>query len=233
MKKIVFATLFACTLHLSAQNESQSQADSTPLELRKKIFIYNASKQYNDLVVNRMALYSLLAENPNNFALRDSLALLYLQQQQYASAALVAQEVADLVPDNMFATEIAATALERLGAKNRALTYYEKLSLNMTNNLNYLYKIAFLQYDLKLYEEALANSLLIQGKEESKETMLVFPTADQQGQEVSMRLACIRLMGMVEELRDNKDKAKQHYEAVLKEVPEFEIVKQQLEDLNK
>ena len=88
------------TILVQAQEEEAVVPDSIPVELAKKIFVYNASKQFSDPIIQRMALYDLLAENPNNYSLRDSLALLYLQQQQFASAALVAQEVAQVVPDD-------------------------------------------------------------------------------------------------------------------------------------
>ncbi|MCP4456884.1 MAG: hypothetical protein GY816_02485 [Cytophagales bacterium] len=233
MREILFIVLVIGGLFAKAQDQTQQPVDSIPLELQKKIFIYNASRQYNDPVVNRMALYNLLAENPNNYALRDSLAILYLQQQEFASAALVAQEVASVIPDNMFATEIAATAFERLGVKNRALSFYEILYLNDSDNLGFLYKIAFLQYDLKLVEEAMASAIQIESKEMASETMLIFPTADKNGQEVSMKLGAARLKGMVEELRDDREKAKEYYEEVLRQMPEFEVVKQQLVDLDK
>lgn len=232
MRRVLFIGLAIFGLFLSAQNEPATVPDSIPVELAKKIFIYNASKQYNDHVVTRMALYNLLAENPNNIALRDSLALLYFQQKQFASAALISQEVANLAPDDMFATEIAATSLERLGAKDRALVFYERLLLNNSSSLNYLYKVAFLQYDLALHEEALVSAQLIQDNEASAESMVIFPTEDEKGQEVSMKIVAVRLMGMVEELRGNKEKAKEYYHAVLKEMPDFEVVKQQLEKLS-
>lgn len=232
MRRLLFVAIAMSSFFVSGQDQPTQAPDSIPLELQKKIFMYNASRSYNDALVNRVSLYLLLAENPSNYALRDSLALLYLQQQEFASAALVAQEVADLVPEDMFATQIAANALERLGVKDRALGYYERLSLNDSDNLNFLYKIGFLQYDLKLYEEAITTGKRLSEKEEAKNINLVFPTADEQGQEASLRLAAIRLMGMVEELRDDKVKAKEYYEMVLTEMPNFEVVKQQLEGLN-
>jgi tetratricopeptide (TPR) repeat protein len=215
-----------------AQEKKSQPADSIPIELAKKIFIYNASRQYNDPVVTRMAIYNLIAENPNNIQLWDSLALIYFEQQQYASAALVAQEVVGVMPSDMFATEIAAIAFERLGVKNKALGYYEKLYLDESNDLNTLYKMAFLQNDLKLYEEAVNSTELLIANPKSKEIKLVFPTADGKGQEVTMESASLRLKAMIEVDRGNKEKAKEYYNQVLKVYPNFEVVKKQLEELS-
>lgn len=201
------------------------------LEFAKKIFVYNSAKQYNDESVARMALYQLLAENPNNVALRDSLALSYFQSQQYASAALVAQEVVSAVPSDMFAVEIAAISFERLGVKNRALNFYSKLYLDDSDDLNTLYKMAFLQNDLKLFEEANNSANQLAEHKLAKEFKLVFPTDDGQGQEVTMDVAATRLKGMIAAAQGDKAKAKEHFDAALKAFPAFEVVKKQLAEL--
>jgi tetratricopeptide (TPR) repeat protein len=231
MKKVLLVIITLCSFGLNAQDAKTQRPDSIPADLAKKIFVYNASKQYNDPVVTRVAIYNLLAENPNNIQLWDSLALVYFEQQQYASAALVAQEVATAVPSDMFATEIAAVCFERLGVKNKALGFYEKLYLDDTNDINTLYKMAFLQNDLKLHEEAINSTDQLLANPKSKEIKLVFPTADGKGQEVSMELATLRLKGMIEGSRNDKAKAKEYYNRVLKASPTFELVKKQLEEL--
>jgi len=230
MRKLILLSLILVVARLSAQQVNPS---IDTVELAKKIFIYNASKQYNDPTITRMALYSLLAENPNNVSLRDSLALLYFEQQQYASAALVAQEVVGAVPSDMFAAEIAAISFERLGVKNKALGFYEKLYLDNTDDLNTLYKMGFIKYDLKLYEEASLTAEQLLTHKLTKETKLIFPTADGKGQEVSMEMAAIRLKGMIAAAKGDKVKAKEHFNQVLKAVPTFELIKQQLAELDK
>jgi len=212
------------------QKNKISGVDSS--RLAKKIYIYNASKQYNDPVITRMAIYSLLSENPNNLALRDSLALMYYEQQQFASAALVAKENVQVAPDNLFSTEIAARSFDRLGVKNRALNYYEKLYLNDSDNISHLYRMAFLQHDLKLHEEAMSSTDLLMEHKLAGEATLVFPTEDQKGQEISMELAAMRLKGMIEASKGNTDKAKEYYKQILEKKPDFQIVKQQLDDLS-
>jgi tetratricopeptide (TPR) repeat protein len=230
MRKLLLLTLAITSFQLVAQ---QKAPVLDTVELAKKIFIYNASRQYNDPTVSRMALYSLLSENPNNIALRDSLALIYFEQQQYASAALVAQEVVSAVPSDMFAAEIAAISFERLGVKNKALSFYQKLFLDNSDDLNTLYKMAFLQYDLKLFEESANTADQLISHALTKETNLIFPTTDGKGQEVSMEMSALRLKAMIEAAKGNKDKAKELFNQVLKVVPDFELVKQQIAELEK
>jgi len=230
MRNLILLSFIILSVRVSAQ---QVNPAIDTVELAKKIFIYNASKQYNDPTIMRMALYSLLSENPNNVSLRDSLALIYFEQQQYASAALVAQEVVNAVPSDMFAAEIAAISFERLGVKNKALGFYQKMFLNDGDDLNTLYKMGFLQYDLKLYEEASITADQLSTHKLTKETKLIFPTADGKGQEVTMEMAALRLKAMIAAGKEDKVKAKEYFNQVLKAVPTFELVKQQLADLDK
>ncbi|MEQ9230643.1 MAG: hypothetical protein RIF46_08160, partial [Cyclobacteriaceae bacterium] len=190
------------------------------------------SRRYNDSEVSRMALYNLLAENPNNAGLRDSLALIYFESQMYASAALVAQEVANFVPDDMLATEIAAISFENLGFKNKAFKFYERLYLNNTDDIGRLYKMGFLQMDLKLFEEALSSAELLTNHKLAEGTALVFPTEKSEGQEVNMKLSALRLKAMIEVARGNKEVAKEYYQNILKVKPDFELAKKELAALN-
>ena len=105
MKKIFFVLMIISAGFLNAQSSEIAPGDSIPWELRKQSFIYNSAKIFNDPVVARTALYSLLAENPGNVALYDSLALIYFQYNQNASAALVAQQALQINPDDQFALE--------------------------------------------------------------------------------------------------------------------------------
>ena len=233
MKKVLLVGLSVLGLSVFAQEQTPVPADSIPRELGQKIFMYTASKSYNDPVVTRVALYSLISEDPSNISLRDSLAMNYYQQQMFASAALVSQEVANAVPEDMFATEIAALSFDRLGVKSKALKYFDKLYLNNTDDIDKLYKIAFLQLDLKLYEEALTSADQLIAHPESKNLKLIFPTDDSKGQEVSMDIASLRIKALVEEGRENKDAALKFVNEILAKSPDFEIAKAQKEALTK
>ncbi len=232
MRSTVLFAVLLCGVSLFGQVTPKVASDSVPPELAKKIFIYEASRRYNDPEVSRMALYSLLAENPNNAGLRDSLALIYFENQMYASAALVAQEVANVVADDMFATEIAAISFETLGVKNKALKFYERLYLNNTDDIGRLYKMGFLQMDLKLFEEAMSSAELLTNHKLAEETALIFPTDNNDGQEVNMKLSALRLKAMVEAARGNTAAAKEYYQSILKVKPDFELAKKELAELN-
>lgn len=233
MKKIIVTLLmFIISFAGVTQSQEMSPGDSIPWELRKQSFIYNTAKVFNDPMVARMALYNLLAENPGNPALYDSLALSYFQYNQYASAALASQQGLRINPNDMFAVEIAAASFDQIGAKDKALGHYEKLYLD-NQDINTLYKIGFLQYELERFAEATTSLDIVLANEKAKEYAIVFPTADRQGQEVYLDAAAFRVKAMIEESKGNIEEAKAKYLEVLEMSPGFQIVQQQLRELTK
>ena len=116
--KYILSTFILASIVLSSygqQDQSTTpQADSIPKEIRANALIYNLAKKYNDPAVTRMALYNLYALNPS-IAILDSLALMYYENQQYASAALTAQDAASYNPNDLLANEIAAVSFDNLG----------------------------------------------------------------------------------------------------------------------
>ena len=230
MRTLIIAILLSIGTHVvSAQNKSVP-ADSIPFEFRQQSYIYSMAKKYNDPAVARMALYTLLSYNPVSVPLIDSLAYLFFEYQQYASAAISAQDAIALDPNDKFALEIAAISFENLGVKNRAVGYYEKLYL-ATSDYSLLYQIAFLQYELKRYGEALNNINSIIENPASDKQMLIFPTEDKRGQEVSLKAGTYRLKALVELEQKNPVAAKESLGKALALYPQFEVAKKELAEI--
>jgi tetratricopeptide (TPR) repeat protein len=229
MRYVVILFLFITSIFANAQ-EAKTKSDTLPYELRKQAFIYTAARQYNDPAIARMALYNLLALNPNSAPILDTLAKIYYEYQQYASAALVAQDAMQLNPNDLYAVEIAASAFDNLGVKVRAIANFEKLYL-AKNDLTILYKVAFLQFESKKYGESLNNINTILSASTSDKLKLFFPTNNGRGQEVSLKAAATRLQAMLEQDKGNVDRAKELFKKALEMVPDFEIVKNQLAEI--
>lgn len=232
MKKLLFLLGVVTVGFVNGQSQEIVPGDSIPWELRKQSFIYNTAKMFNDPVVARTALYNLLAENPGNVGLYDSLSLLYLQYNQNASAAIVAQQSLKLDPQNQFAMEIAATGFDNLGVKDRALNNYEKLYL-ANSDINTLYKVAFLQFELKRFAESNASLDIIIGDPQADENTIRFPTTDGKGQEIKLKVAAHRVKAMVLEEQGDIEGAKAKYLEVLEMHPGYQVVQQQLREMTK
>jgi len=231
MKYILSILVLVVAFAASAQAEAAQ--DSIPFELRKQAYIYTLAKKYNDPEVARMALYNLIAMSPGSSALLDSLSLVYYDYQQYASAAIVAQDAQKIDPNDMFAVEVAAVAFDNLGVKQRAVNNYEKLYL-ANNDLGTLYKVAFLQLDLKRYGEAINNADIIIESPKSDAMKLLFPVGQKGAtQEISLKAATVRLKGMVEEDRGNTSLARELFQKALEMEPKFEMLQQQIAEMDK
>ncbi len=233
MKKVIFIAflLIIAGMKASAQDERTVPQDSLPFDIRKQAFIYTAALKYNDPIIARMALYNLLAYNPANTAVLDSLALTYIELRQYPSAVLAAQDALKVNPNDRLATEIAAVGFESLGLKDRSISYYETLYLG-NNDINVLYKIAFLQLDLQRYNEAITSTDILINDPAATTENVVFQKNERQNQQVSMLAAAYRLKAMIYEAQGNTDQAKEQYNKALEIAPDFAVAKVQLEELS-
>ena len=218
MKRVLCVFMIVIVGFANGQSQEMAPGDSIPWEIRKQAFIYNTAMIFNDPVVARTALYSILATNPANVAIYDSLAILYFQANQTASAALAAQQALQIEPQDQFAMEIAAASLEKLGAKDKALDNY---------------KIAFLQMEERRYAEADNTLDIIINDTQSESNLIGFPTADGNGQEVSLKAASMRVKAMILEDKGDTEGAKSKYLELLEMQPGFQVVQQQLRELTK
>lgn len=233
MKKVFVLCIGILISTFAAAQEENNPSDSIapPPAFQRQVFVYSMAKKYNDLDMAKSALYNILSINPNNVAILDSLALIYYEFQEYASAAFVSQDILALNPNDMLAAEIAAISFESLGVKDRALPYYEKLYLN-NNNLTLLYQIAFIQYELKRYNEANTNIDIIENDERANDLTLVFAKTQTENQQVPFMAGIHRLKAMIANSQGDTEEAKNQFNKALEIAPDFEIVKIQLQQLN-
>lgn len=230
MKYILLLAASFTFLTTQAQDETQAQ-DSIPFEFNRQAYIYELAKAYNDPAVARMAIYNLLSYNPKNSSLLDTLSLMYFESNQMASAALTAQDAVTINPNDLFATELAAITFERLGVFKKAITFYEKL---YTSNfdINTLYKLAFLQMQVKNYIEADANVQSIIEDPKSIQEELIFPLEDNKSQNISLKASAYRLSALIALSQDKTEDAKAMYKKALELSPDFELVQKELAELN-
>jgi tetratricopeptide (TPR) repeat protein len=132
---------------------------------------------------------------------------------------------------NLAAQEMKAVALDRLGAKDKSLEEYESLYLK-SNDINFLYKVAFFQYELKRFRECITNiKIMLEGTDIDNE-MLVFSGENNEQQEIPMRASLINLRGMVEQGMGNKEEARKYYNQALEISPEFFVCRENLNKLD-
>ena len=193
---------------------------------------YQAALRYNDYGAAKNALYNLIVENPQNDSLLYSLSLLYFQTQNFTSAALTAQDVITLNPENLSAIEIAAVAFDNIGAKDKALEQYETLYLK-SDDFQTLYKMAFLQYDMKRYAESKTNADILMGRKEAAEGTASFNDKDGNPVEFPIKVALLNLKGLIAQAQGDKKAAESFYNQALAISPEFQMARDNLSSLKK
>lgn len=189
---------------------------------------YVTAIQWSDYDVAKDALYDLIMENPQNDSLIFNLAYYYYENQKYASAVLVSQQLLARNPKNTAALEMSAVGYEVMGVPDRSLQNYESLYL-LTNNIGTLYKMSFLQFDLKRYAECLASIDALLANKEIDTVKVAFNDVENKPKEYSMKVAVLNLKGLaVQEHLGDKEAAKKLFEEALAIAPDFVLAKQNL-----
>ncbi len=183
---------------------------------------YQLALRYNDVIGARMALYDILAENQASDSLLYTLSVMFMESGQYASAALAATDLGKINPDHLGGIELRAVAFENLGVAEKAVDNYEDLYFK-TGDFQSLYKVAFLQYQLKRYNESNTNIDVLLAKQEAKEVMAIFDSTDGTEKEYPLEVALYNLQGMNAIGLGDTAKAREKFEKALEIAPDFKL----------
>ena len=231
MKKIVIMTFCLLAVFVvKAQEEADAQAQQ---EQSPTLFFelgYQNALRYNDYATATTKLYDIMAFYPQDDSLKMDLAMLYYQRQMYPSALLVAIDVTKINPNYTEALELMGICYENLGLKDKSLESYEKLYLS-TNDVRFLYKTIFLQYDLKRFKECIANSEILLESDKADEYTVDFKVSETETKPFSYRVSVTNVLGLAHKEIGNIDIAKGYWNKALELAPDFIFAKQNLEGL--
>ncbi len=216
----------------STQKPVQSQAKSSqpPVNLLGDHYgrKYVIASRWNDFDVAKDAMYDLIVEYPASDSLIFALAYYYYENQKYPSSVLICQDLLSRNPKSAQALELSGLGYENLNINDRALQSFESLFL-ITNNNSTLYKMAFLQYQLKRYQESLTNADFLLTKPEADSLKVTYNDATNAPKEYILKVALLNLKGMVYKDQSDKVNAKKFFEEALKLAPDFAPAKKNLE----
>ncbi|MFM7194601.1 MAG: hypothetical protein ACKOYP_07455 [Bacteroidota bacterium] len=198
--------------------------------LRHFLVKYQVASQFADYDVARDAIYDLLVENAGVDSLLLNLQYLYLENQKYTQGVLVGKAILARDSRNEAALEMTAGAFEALNIKDQALSNYETLYL-VTNSFPAIYKMAFLQYELKKYPECTASTDIILSRKEADELTATFPVGQDKTKDFKIRVAILNLKGMVARENGDKPTAKKYFEQALALAADFQPAKENLSKL--
>ncbi len=249
LKVVAGAALVAATAGATAaqiagvrpsKGEPKNEAPQTPQTSQSPASdahrkVYELAVKYNDMAAAVNAVYYILAQNPDDLAWKDTLAGLYFSMQAFAPALQLSSEVLAKQPENRRMLELQAIAFQAVGDAKSSLEMYEKLH-KLTRSLYHLYQIAVLQYGLKRVGECEATlEQIISAPEAQTETVSITAGTNARPirQEVKLKAAALNVKGVLFKDKGDKAGAKKLFEEALKVEPEFELAKNNIDDLAK
>lgn len=231
-KAILSAILITVGVVVNAQDQSAStnNNDGKSFIINHYTKAYLLAMKYGDYNQAINAVYNVLAEYPNNDSLMYSLSYLYYQADNVPSAVLSAQEIIKQFPKHLGALEIVGNGYEQLGLKGKSLDAFESIYLQ-TNDYQTLYKVAFLQYELKRFKECNTNLDILLSKPEANTAKVYFNTEQDQQKEYPIKVSLLNLKGLISKANGDKANAKKFFEQALEIAPDFLLGKNNLKSL--
>jgi len=214
----IVVTFLAFNFIASAQNEEA---------IKKAKDKYNISLRYNDVQVAKNALYDLMLLEPANTSYLDSLAYMYFEFNQYASAALVSRDALKQNPNNQVMLQIGAKSLDQLGALDQSLKMYQKL-YNISDNAYALYEVIQKQYALKKFEDAMINSELLLGKPLVNGSQVYAEDAEGNEIQIPFKAVVKNLQGLIARGQGDEESAKKYFNSALSLAPNYALAQENL-----
>jgi predicted Zn-dependent protease len=193
--------------------------------------IYRNALKYQDFSSATYALQTLVALYPNDVSYKDTLAQVYFTAGQPLQSVLCAKEVLQIQPKNTGMLYILASTYQTAGNAKEAIDNYEKL-YTLKKEVNYLYQIAVLQYQLKRVGECETNLEAILKNTESEKNKINIVSPDGVPQEVSIKAAALNVKGFILKDAGKITEAKDLFEKALALEPNFLLAKGNLDSIN-
>lgn len=235
MKQLFLTALCFITISTFAQKKktdetpapTQSQSASADL-FSAQMNVYKNALKFYDTQTATTALYNAIALQPERADLYDSLTYLYFAAERYGQVFLLGEDLLKKDNSRNDIREMVAIAKQSLNLAKESLEDYEKLYA-ATKQLQYLYQVATLQYQLKRYGECVASLDQIIGNEEADQLQMAIRNQDGSNQNVPMKAAAYNVKGICALELNQEDAAKQNFDEAVKLFPDFTLAKNNLE----
>jgi tetratricopeptide (TPR) repeat protein len=186
--------------------------------------LYRNGLAYGDLAVAKHALFEMIAINPSNKNLRDSLMLVYFRLEAFPQALVLSKEILVDKPSDLLVMEVKAVSEQNLRLIKESLETYELL-YTKSKDLYHLYQIGTLQFQLKRFGECNMTMNQLVKSEGSDKKEIMISNQNGQGQKVPIKAASYNILGVMALETSSLKEAKTFFEEALKVTPEFELAK--------
>lgn len=226
----IYLTFVGSLLFVSSFAQKKAAVDSSQLKLEKDI--YKTALKYGDLAVAKGAVYKMLALNPGDKSLRDSLLFLYFNAGSFGQSVLLSRELLAEDPSKSTVLEIKAIAEQNLGLVKESLESYEKLFVQ-TKSIFHQYQIAVLQYQLKRFGECQTNLDAIIKSDKATAEKVNISLSQQESQQVLLKAAALNIKGVMDLESNRNEQAKASFQEAIKIQPDFQLALNNLSLLEK
>jgi len=233
---VLFTTVAFAQKGKSAEPQLNSEQPASPQGNNATLFnaqmaAYKTAMKYYDLQSAASAIYSALALNPERTDLVDSLAYIYFAGEKYPQSFLVGEEILKKNENRNDIREIVAVSKQSLGMGKEALVDYETL-FRATKDIQFLYQIATIQYQLKRFGECIGSLDQIISNPESAKLEVSLRNQDGSGQKVPMKAAAYNVKGICAMEVNQKDAAKDNFSKALELYPDFQLAQNNIKFLS-
>jgi tetratricopeptide (TPR) repeat protein len=224
-------TVIAC-IGISFYCSAQTKAKAKPVqETNINIAVYNQAISIGDATMAITAVHYLLASDFVKYtSWQDTLAVLYLQNNAYRQAYLLSNALISNRGYSDLRMEIKAIASKNLQQPAEAITAYSTL-YSKTHNPAFGFEQLNMEFGSKKLTESIAtgNALM---KDISADTTLSVNVVKSDGktsQQVSLKAAISNIMGLAYFDLKDKVQAQAQFEMAVKQTPDFEQAKHNLD----
>jgi tetratricopeptide (TPR) repeat protein len=205
-----------------------SNKDNFPEKITKhNRILLNQAFKTGDVQTAISSAQAILLYDTTNYDLYDTLASLYLKIEDYNSTFNVSKTMLSLKPDEKKGIELYSRAASNLNLSQEAINGYTKL-YEKEKNLAYLYEIAIQNYNMGniAVGEQILQSIINDPK--SKEDTYKVRLAKNTFQPVKVLAMCYYFVGTLNELKGEKQEAKNFFAEALTIEPEFILAKNKM-----
>ena len=207
---------------------STSDWKKSTIELSKKN--YARAMRYGDMMEAKASLFNLIeldsvAGGPNY---KDSLISLYFSTQSYVNAILLGREMLKVDAKNVRVLSMLAASEQSMGLPKESLEHYETL-FGITQDLNQMYQIATINYQLERMGECKAALERILSESKADKETVYISYSERQGQDVPLKAAAWNIKGFVCSNAKDEVGAKECFNKAIQIFPEFALAKANLD----
>ncbi len=222
-KKIALLVAAFISLTAAAQPKKATAAAKSNAHLK----VFNTAMSAGDGFTAVTALNYYINEQGENNIYADTLAMLYMQQGQYAQCYYWAEKRLAVKKEDNTLLELKGICLDKLNQPKEAIDIFEKL-FGKTQSPYHAYKLMELQYGIKRLAECLATAQAAEKLTYKPDYLMTYNIGQQTGR-TYLQAGVYNIHALALYDLDKKAEAKTYFEKALALDSSFALAKQNLE----